>query len=148
MCRRSRSSFLPRRLSWCCRAGCLRVCRRRGGLRRARGRWRPGRLPGGLPAEGRAALAAALAGEVPGGQQDRGELVRAAGQACWDEGECARLRGFLDAVDDPRGRQGREYPLGYLLALPLVAGMAGDDELDAAGEWAASAPEEVLLKLG
>jgi predicted transposase YbfD/YdcC len=108
----------------------------------------PGRLPAGLPAEGRAALAAALAGEVPGGRQDRGELVRAAGQACWDEGECARLRGFLDAVDDPRGRQGREYPLGYLLALPLVAGMAGDDELDAAGEWAASAPEEVLLKLG
>jgi hypothetical protein len=26
--------------------------------------------------------------------------------------------------------------------------MAGDDELDAAGEWAASAPEEALLRLG
>ena len=47
-----------------------------------------------------------------------------------------------------RGRRGRVYPLRYLLALPLAAGMAGDDELDAAGEWAASAPEEVLLKLG
>jgi predicted transposase YbfD/YdcC len=108
----------------------------------------PARLPAGLPAEGRAALAAALAGTVPGGQRDRGDLVLAAGPACWDEGECARLLRFLDAVDDPRGRRGREYPLSYLLALPLVAGMAGDDELDAAGEWTASAPEEVLLKLG
>jgi DDE_Tnp_1-associated len=109
----------------------------------------PGRLPAGLPAEGRAALAAALAGTVPAAQpQDRGELVRTAGPACWDEGECARLRGFLDAVDEPRDRRGREHPLSYLLALPLAAGMAGDDELDAAGEWIASAPEEVFLKLG
>ena len=109
----------------------------------------PGRLPAGLPAEGRAVLAAALAGTVPGGRQrDRGDLVRAAGPACWDEGECARLRGFLDAVGDPRSRRGRVYPLDYMLALPLVAGMAGDDELDAAGEWIASAPEDLLLKLG
>jgi hypothetical protein len=109
----------------------------------------PARLPAGLPAEGRAALAAALAGTVPGGRQrDRGDLVRATGPACWDEGECARLRGFLDAVGDPRSRRGRVYPLDYMLALPLVAGMAGDDELDAAGEWIASAPEELLLKLG
>jgi predicted transposase YbfD/YdcC len=35
-----------------------------------------------------------------------------------------------------------------MLALPLIAGMAGDGELDAAGEWAASAPEELLLNLG
>jgi len=35
-----------------------------------------------------------------------------------------------------------------MLALPLVAGMAGDDKLDAAGEWIASAPEELLLRLG
>jgi predicted transposase YbfD/YdcC len=108
----------------------------------------PARLPAGLPAEGREALAAALAGAVPGRQRDRGELARAAGQACWDEDECARLLRFLDAVDEPRGRRGREYPLSYLLALPLVAGMAGDDELDAAGEWIASAPEEILLRLG
>ena len=109
----------------------------------------PARLPADLPAEGRAVLAAALAGAVPGGQQrDRGELIRAAGQACWDEGEGARLLRFLDAVDDTRSRRGREYPLSYLLALPLVAGMAGDDELEAAGEWVASAPEELLLRLG
>jgi predicted transposase YbfD/YdcC len=108
----------------------------------------PARLPAGLPAEGRAALAAALAGAAPGGRPGRGDPVRAAGPACWDEGEYARLLRFLDAVGDPRGRRGRAYPLSYLLALPLVAGMAGDDELDAAGEWIASAPEEVLLRLG
>jgi predicted transposase YbfD/YdcC len=109
----------------------------------------PARLPAGLPAEGRAALAAALQGTVPGGQRpDRGELMRAAGPACWDEGECARLLRFLGSADDPRRRQGRVYPLDYMLALPLVAGMAGDGELDAAGEWIASAPEELLLRLG
>ena len=108
----------------------------------------PALLPADLPFAGRAALAAALAGTLPGGRPERGELARAAGRACWDEGECARLRRFLDAVGDTRARRGREYPLRYLLALPLVAGMAGDGELDAAGEWIASAPEEVLLRLG
>ena len=109
----------------------------------------PTRLPAGLPAEGRAALAAALAGAVPAGPPPgRGELVRIAGPACWDDGELARLRRFLGAVGDPRSRRGRVYPLDYMLALPLVAGMAGDGELDAAGEWAASAPEELLLRLG
>ena len=108
----------------------------------------PGRLPAGLPAEGRAALAAALQGPVPGQRPERGELVRAAGPACWDDGECARLLRFLRAVDDLRGRRGRVYPLEYMLALPLVAGMAGDGELDAAAEWAAQAPEELLLRLG
>ena len=109
----------------------------------------PARLPAGLPAEGRAALAAALAGAVPAGPPPgRGELVRIAGPACWDDGELARLRRFLGAVGDPRSRRGRVYPLDYMLALPLVAGMAGDGELDAAGEWAASAPEELLLRLG
>jgi len=108
----------------------------------------PARLPADLPPAGRAALAAALAGAVPGGRPERRELARAAGPACWDEGECARLLRFLDAVDDPRDPRGRVYPLSYLLALPLAAGMAGDDELAAAGEWIASAPEEVLLKLG
>ena len=60
----------------------------------------------------------------------------------------ARLRGFLRTVADRRGRQGRSYPLEYLLALPLIAGMAGDGELDAAAEWAATAPEELLVRLG
>ena len=108
----------------------------------------PAWLPAGLPYAGRAALAAALAGAVPGRRPGQGELARAAGPACWDEAGCARLLRFLAAVGDPRGRRGRVYPLGCMLALPLVAGMAGDDELDAAGEWIASAPEELLLKPG
>ena len=109
----------------------------------------PSRLPLDLPAEGRAALAAALDGALPAGRRpDRGELVREAVPSRWDDEEIARLRGFLRTVNDLRGRQGRVYPLEYLLALPLIAGMAGDGELDAAAEWAATAPEELLLKLG
>ena len=109
----------------------------------------PERLPLDLPAEGRAALAAALDGALPAGQRaGRGELVRKSGPSCWDDDEIARLRGFLRAVDDLRGRRGRIYPLEYALALPLVAGMAGDGELDAAAEWITTAPEELLARLG
>ena len=109
----------------------------------------PARLPLDLPAEGRAALAAALEGALRGGQQpDRGELIRESEPACWDDAELARLRGFLAAVGDYRERRGYVYPLEYLLALPLAAGMAGDGELDAAGEWITTAPEELLVRLG
>ncbi len=108
----------------------------------------PALLPADLPPEGRAALAAALAGPVPGPRRERGDLLHAGTGMCWDEEECARLLGFLDQVDDTRDRRGRLYPLRYLLALPLVAGMAGDDETDAAAEWAASAPDDLLVRLG
>lgn len=106
-------------------------------------------MPLDLPAEGRAALAAALEGSLPAGQRpQRGELVRESVPSCWNDEEISRLRGFLRTVEDGRGRQGRSYPLEYLLALPLIAGMAGDGELDAAAEWAGTAPEELLLRLG
>jgi predicted transposase YbfD/YdcC len=109
----------------------------------------PEQLPFDLPAEGRAALAAALDGALPAGQRaDRGELVRETVPSCWDDAEIMRLRRFLRAVDDLRGRRGRVYPLEYLLALPLIAGMAGDGDLDAAAEWAATAPGELLARLG
>ncbi len=109
----------------------------------------PSRLPLDLPAEGRAALAAALDGPLPAGQRpERGELVRESVPSRWNDEEISRLRGFLRTVDDRRGRQGRSYPLEYLLALPLIAGMAGDGELDAAAEWAATAPGELLIRLG
>jgi hypothetical protein len=109
----------------------------------------PERLPADLPSAGRAALAAALAGELPGRKRpDMGELVRGSGPCRWDDAEIARLRGFLRTVADLRSRQGRSYPLDYLIALPLIAGMAGDGELDAIAEWAAAAPAELLLKLG
>ena len=109
----------------------------------------PSRLPADLPAEGRAALAAALQGPLPAPRAPgRGELVREAVPCRWDDEEITRLRGFLATVDDLRGRQGRVYPLEYLLALLLAAGMAGDGGLDAAAEWAATAPGELLLRLG
>jgi len=109
----------------------------------------PSRLPADLPAEGRAVLAAALAGPLPAGKRPgRGELVRESVPCRWDDAEIARLRGFLRTVDDLRGRQGRVYPLEYLLALPLIAGMAGDGELDSAAEWATTAPGELLTRLG
>jgi hypothetical protein len=109
----------------------------------------PERLPADLPSAGRTALAAALAGELPGRKRpDIGELVRESGPCRWDDAEIARLRGFLRTVTDLRSRQGRSYPLDYLIALPLVAGMAGDGELDAIAEWAATAPAELLLKPG
>jgi predicted transposase YbfD/YdcC len=109
----------------------------------------PSRLPADLPAEGRAMLAAALAGPLPAAKRaERGGLVRECVPCRWDDAQIARLRGFLRTVDDLRGKQGRVYPLEYLLALPLAAGMAGDGELDAAAEWAATAPEELLARLG
>src|SRR6266568_1723518 len=109
----------------------------------------PSRLPLDLPAAGRAALAAGLKGPLPPGQRpERGELVRESAPSRWNDEEISRLRGFLRTVSDRRGRQGRSYPLEYLLALPLIAGMAGDGELDAVAEWAAGAPEELLVRLG
>ena len=109
----------------------------------------PSRLPADLPAQGRAALAAALDGPLPAGQRGgRGELVRETVPSAWDNAEAARLRGFLRTVEDLRGRRGRVYPLEYALALPLAAGMAGDGELDAAAEWTATAPDGLLARLG
>jgi hypothetical protein len=68
----------------------------------------PSRLPADLPAEGRAALAAALDGALPAGRRpDCGELARGSVPCRWDDEEIARLRGFLRTVDDLRGRQGR-----------------------------------------
>lgn len=94
----------------------------------------PSRVPADLPPEGRAVLAAALAGPLPAAKrEEKGELVREAVPCRWDDAEIARLRGFLRTVEDLRGRQGRVYPLEYLAALPLLAGMAGDGELDGRG---------------
>ena len=59
----------------------------------------PSRLPADLPAEGRAALAAALEGPLPAGRRpERGELVRGSVPACWDDAE--RLPAYVDCVDN------------------------------------------------
>ena len=98
---------------------------------------------GGARGAGRGA-SGALPAEGPG----PGQLVREALPCRWDDEEITRLQGFLGTVDDLRGRRGRVYPLEYLLALPLAAGMAGDGELDAAAESAAGAPGGLLVRLG
>ena len=84
----------------------------------------------------------------PGSARNEGNWYANQCLSRWNDEEISRLRGFLRTVDDHRGRQGRSYPLEYLLTLPLIAGMAGDGELDAAAEWAATAPEELLTRLG
>ena len=109
----------------------------------------PRHLPADLPPAGRAALAAALAGDLPARKRPGpGELIREAGPCRRDDAGITRLRGFLRTVTDLRSPRGRSYPLEYLLALPVVAGMAGDGELDAIAEWAATAPAGLLARLG
>ena len=91
-----------------------------------------------------------LAGELPGqAGRAEGELVRESGPWRWDDAEVQQAaEGSCGTVTDLRGRRGRGYPLEYLLALPLAAGMAGDGELRAIAEWAAGAPAGLLVKLG
>ena len=103
-----------------------------------------GPASGGTRGAGRGSSGPAARAQGPG----PGELVREAVPCRWDDEEITRLRGFLATVDDLRGRQGRVYPLEYLLALLLAAVIAGDGGLDAAAEWAATAPGELLLRLG
>ena len=94
----------------------------------------PARLPLDLPAEGRAALAAALDGTLPAGQRPgRGELVREAAPSRWDDAETARLRGFLRAVEDRRGRRGRVYPAGNARCRLGFESLSGDGGLPGGG---------------
>ena len=75
-------------------------------------------------------------------------MVSWAGPHGLDDAGCARLLGFLSRVTDSRDRRGRRYGLAYLLAIAVVAMMAGDGELASIGEWAAGAPAELLAALG
>ncbi|WP_372412149.1 ISAs1 family transposase [Streptomyces luteireticuli] len=58
------------------------------------------------------------------------------------------LAGILDALPDPRRRQGRRYRLGPLLALCTVAVLGGCSTLAAIARFAAAAPDEVRARLG
>ena len=111
----------------------------------------PSQVPADLPAEGRQALATALAGPVPGAQRkapgktvlpDDGALL------AWDDSELSRFFGFLRSMSDQRDHRGRRIPLDYLTAIAVAAGAAGDDSPEGAAEWAASAPDRILHRLG
>jgi predicted transposase YbfD/YdcC len=111
----------------------------------------PSRLPLDLPAEGRAALAAALAGPVPGAQRKApGETVLAGDDSllAWDDAGMRRFLGFLRSMSDRRDPRGRRLPLDYLAAVAVAAGAAGDDSPEGAAAWAASAPARILHRLG
>lgn len=111
----------------------------------------PSRVPADLPAEGREALAAALAGPLPGAQRkapgktvlpDDGTLL------AWDDAGMARFFGFLRSMSDQRDHRGRRIPLDYLAAVAVAAGAAGDDSPGGAAAWAAPAPDRILFRLG
>ncbi len=111
----------------------------------------PSRVPADLPAEGRAALAAALAGPVPGAQRKtpgKTVLPDDVTPLTWDDAEMARFLGFLRSMSDRRDPRGRRLPLGYLVAVAVAAGAAGDDSPEAAAAWASAAPARILHRLG
>jgi predicted transposase YbfD/YdcC len=111
----------------------------------------PSQVPADLPAEGCGALAAALAGPVPGAQRKAsGQTVLPDDETAltWDETGLARFSGFLRSIPDQRDHRGRRLPLDYLVAVAVAAGAAGDASAEGAAEWAASAPAWILHRLG
>jgi len=103
----------------------------------------PSRLPLDLPAEGRAALAAALAGPVPGAQRKApGETVLPGDDSplARDDAEMTRFLGFLRSMPDRRDPRGRRLPLDYLAAVAVAAGAAGDDSPEGAAARAGDGP--------
>src|SRR5260370_26073882 len=90
----------------------------------------PFRVPADLPAAGREALAAALAGPVPGAQRKApGETVLPGGDSplAWDDAEMARFLGFLRSMSHRRDPRGRPVPPDYLTPAPAAAGAPGAD---------------------
>ena len=73
----------------------------------------PSRVPADLPAEGREALARALAGPVPGAQRKAAGKLLLPGDdtpLAWDDAELTRLCGFLRSMSDQRDHRGRRIP--------------------------------------
>jgi hypothetical protein len=80
----------------------------------------PSRVPADLPPEGRQALAAALAGPVPGTQPKTAGKVLLPDDVVpltLDEAGVARFPGLPRSMPDRRDPRGRRLPLDYLLAL-------------------------------
>lgn len=111
----------------------------------------PSLVPADLPAGGREALAAAVAGPVPGAQRKAAGRLLLPGDEnplYWDNAEMNRFTGFLRSLPDQRDRRGRRLPLDYLAAVAVLAAAAGDDTPGRAAEWAAAAPARLLHRLG
>lgn len=68
-----------------------------------------------------------------------------------DPARSDELPGLLDRLrrlPDPRRLRGRRHPLSYVLALAACAVLAGAKSLTAIAEWAAAAPDRLLLHCG
>ncbi|WP_435211359.1 ISAs1 family transposase [Streptomyces sp. bgisy034] len=61
---------------------------------------------------------------------------------------CPGLLDRLRRLPDPRRLRGRRHPLSYVLALAACAVLAGAKSLTAIAEWAADAPDQLLLHCG
>ena len=88
----------------------------------------PSRVPADLPAEGREALAAALAGPLPGAQRKapgKTVLPDDSTPLAWDDAGMARFCGFLRSMSDQRDHRGRRIPLDYLTAVAVAAARPG-----------------------
>ena len=55
---------------------------------------------------------------------------------------------MLASVPDPRGLRGRQYPLEFILAICVVAVLAGAKNYREIGSHAADMPQELMKKLG
>ncbi len=65
-----------------------------------------------------------------------------------EEADISGLLGMLASVPDPRGRRGRHYSLEFILAVCVVATLAGAANYREIGSHAADMPQELLKKLG
>ncbi len=74
--------------------------------------------------------------------------VDAAGAGDPEEADISSLLSMLASVPDPRGLQGRQYPLEFILAICIVAVLAGAKNYREIGSHAADMPQELMRKLG
>jgi hypothetical protein len=65
-----------------------------------------------------------------------------------EEADISGLLSMLASVPDPRDRRGRQYPLEFILAVCVVATLAGAANYREIGSHAADMPQELLKKLG
>jgi predicted transposase YbfD/YdcC len=79
-----------------------------------------------------------------------GQSSRACAAGARDPGEAdiSGLLRMLASVPDPRGRRGRQYPLEFILAVCVVATLAGAGNYREIGSHAADMPQELLKRLG
>ena len=72
----------------------------------------------------------------------------AAGTGNPEEADISSLLRMLATVPDPRGLQGRQYSLGFILTICVVAVLAGAKNYREIGSHAADMPQELMKKLG